>query len=291
MTNAFSLHNATVAIVGLGLMGGSLALALRAENAGRKIVGITRNPDTLAAALSRGAVDKASTDLALAAEADIIILATPVRTILEQLPHVGQVAREGAIVMDLGSTKRAITQVMEALPPHVQPIGAHPMCGKETFGFDAAEATLYRNAAFVLTPLARTSASTLALAESLATIVGARPLVLDAVRHDEIVALTSHLPFVLASTLMMTAVQVAQPDALAHTLAAGGFRDTSRLAASDTTMMLDILMTNRENVVAAARACSRHLEEIADSIDRQDENALRAVLQNVAHQRRALFKA
>jgi prephenate dehydrogenase len=290
MTNAFSLHNATVAIVGLGLMGGSLALALRAKNAGRKILGITRNPDTRAAALSCAAVDEASADLALAADADVIILATPVRTILEQLPQVGQVAREGAIVIDLGSTKRAITRVMEALPPHVEPIGAHPMCGKETFGFDAAEATLYRNAAFVLTPLARTSASTLALAESLALIVGARPIVLDAVRHDEIVAMTSHLPFVLASTLMMTAADVAQPDASVYTLAAGGFRDTSRLAASDTTMMLDILMTNRENVVAAARACSRHLEEIADLIDRQDEGALRAVLQNVANQRRALFK-
>jgi prephenate dehydrogenase len=236
-------------------------------------------------------VDVAGTELSLASEANVIILATPVRAILEQLPQVGAMAREGAIVMDLGSTKRAIVQAMEALPPHIEPIGAHPMCGKETFGFDAADADLYRNAAFVLTPPARTSASTLALAESLAITIGARPIVLDAARHDEIVAMTSHLPFMLASALMTAADELARADASVYILAASGFRDTSRLAASDTTMMLDILMTNHENIAAAARACSRRLNEIADLIDRRDEDALRVILQKAAAQRRALFKS
>ncbi len=285
----FSLRDATVAIVGLGLMGGSLAKALRAQNACRKILGITRNAAARQAALSGAVVDAASADLALVSEADVIILATPVRTILEQLPQVGAIARAGAIVMDLGSTKLEITRAMEALPAHVEPIGGHPMCGKEMFGFAAAAADLYCDAVFVLTPLARTSTSTLAFAESLAGTLGARPVVLDAARHDRIVAAISHLPFALAATLMTTADELARADDLLYVLAASGFRDTSRLAAGDATMMLDILLTNHENVAAALRAYVQHLDELAELIDQQDETALRAILQDVAMKRRKLF--
>ena len=285
----FSLRDATVAVVGLGLMGGSLAMALRARRACRKILGITRNVAARQAALSRAVVDAASPDLALVSEADVIILATPVRTILEQLPQVGTIAREDAIIMDLGSTKLEITRAMEGLPAHLEPIGAHPMCGKETFGFNAADADLYRDAVFVLTPLARTSASTVACAESLAVTIGARPIVLDAARHDKIVAAISHLPFALAATLMKTTDELAQADDLLYVLAASGFRDTSRLAAGDVTMMLDILLTNRENVAAALRTCAQNLDELAELIDRQDEAALRAVLQGAAMKRRQLF--
>jgi len=285
----FSLRDTTVAVVGLGLMGGSLAMALRAQNACRKILGITRNAAARQAALTGAIVDAASADLALVSEADVIILATPVRTILEQLPQVGAIARGGAIIMDLGSTKLEITRAMEALPAHVEPIGAHPMCGKETFGFDAADADLYRNAVFVLTPLARTSASTLAFAKLLAVTLVARPVVLDPARHDRIVAAISHLPFALAATLMTTAEELARADDLLYVLAASGFRDTSRLAAGDMTMMLDILLTNHENVAAALRAYAHHLDELAELIGRQDETALRAILQDAAMKRRNLF--
>ena len=283
-----SLNESTIAIVGLGLMGGSLALALRAQNACQKIIGVTRNPRARADALARGTVDAASADLSLVAEADVVVLATPVRAILDQLPPVGQLAREGAIVMDLGSTKRAIVQAMAALPPHIEPIGAHPMCGKETGGFDSADAGLYRNAVFVLTLLERTSPQTLALAESLAQAIGARPIVLDAERHDRIVAAISHLPFALAASLMTLADEMARADDLIYTLAASGFRDASRLAASDTTMILDILMTNRENVASMLRACSSHLSELADLIGTADEPALRARLTSAAANRRHL---
>ena len=285
----FSLRDATVAIVGLGLMGGSLAKALHARNACRKILGITRNAAARQAALSGAIVDVASADLTLAAEADVIILATPARTILEQLLQVGAIARAGAIVMDLGSTKFEITRAMEALPAHVEPIGGHPMCGKETFGFDAADADLYHNAVFVLTPLGRTSASTLAFAKLLAVTLGARAVVLDPARHDRIVAAISHLPFALAATLMTTADELARADDLLYVLAASGFRDTSRLAAGDTTMMLDILLTNHENVAAALCAYAQHLDELAELIGRQDETALRAILQDAAMKRRKLF--
>jgi prephenate dehydrogenase len=285
----FLLQNVTVAIVGLGLMGGSLALALRSKNACKAILGITRNPATRGQAIASGVLDKADSDLRLVSEADVIILATPVRAILEQLPQVGAIAREGVIVMDLGSTKREISRAMQDLPAHVEPIGGHPMCGKETFGFEAADANLYRNAVFVLTPLARTSSFTLAFAKSFAETIGARPIVLDPERHDRIVTAISHLPFALASTLMTTVDEFARADGAMYTLAASGFRDTSRLAASDTTMMLDILLTNHENVASVMRVYSRHLDELAELIDRRDETALRAILQNGAERRRKLF--
>jgi prephenate dehydrogenase len=261
-------------------------LALRAQNACRSIIGVTRNPRTRADALARRVVDAASADLGLVAEADVVVLATPVRTILKQLPQVGAVARAGTVVMDFGSTKRDIVAAMQSLPPYIEPIGAHPMCGKETSGFESSEASLYRNAVFVLTPLGRTSPQTLALAESLATAVEACPLVLDAARHDRIVAAVSHLPFALAAALMATAEELARTDDQVFALAASGFRDTSRLAACDVTMMLDILLTNRENVADLLRACMRHLDELADWAVAGNETALRARLERAATSRR-----
>ncbi|MBI4787955.1 MAG: prephenate dehydrogenase [Chloroflexi bacterium] len=286
---AFALRDATIAIVGIGLMGGSLALALRAQNACRAILGITRSPATRDQALARGAVDEASGHLSLAASADVIVLATPVRTIMRQMAEIGAVARAGAVIMDLGSTKQAIVRAMEQLPARLEPIGAHPMCGKETFGFHAADAALFQNAPFVLTPLARTSPATLALAQTLALTVGARPIVLDPARHDRIVGAISHLPFALAATLMATAADLAQNDDLLFTLAAGGFRDTSRLAASDTTMMLDILLTNSNHVANLMRTYAARLNQFADSIEGKDESALRTMLEHAARSRRELY--
>ncbi|CAG0945141.1 prephenate dehydrogenase [Anaerolineae bacterium] len=289
MTNdkdGFALRDSVVAIVGLGLMGGSLALALRGRCA--NIVAIDHDERTLDQA--RPFIGETSTDLSLARTADVIVLAMPVRAIIEQMPRIGELAREDAIVLDLGSTKREVVRAMENLPAHIQAIGAHPMCGKETSGFDSADANLFCNAPFVLTPLARTPASLVTRLSSLITHLGARPLILDAARHDKIVAAISHLPFALAAALMMTAGESAHEDDLVFALAANGFRDTSRLAASDPTMMLDILLTNRDNVAEAIRAGARNLETLADAIERGDEISLHAMLQSAAEQRRGLFK-
>ena len=284
---AFKLSDSTIAIVGLGLMGGSLALAWQEKKVCAKIIGIDRNEETRTQAMAHEI--EPSNDLNAVSRADLIILATPVRTIIQLIPQIGALVHPNAIVMDLGSTKREIVSAMNSLPAHVQAVGAHPMCGKEHAGFDAADANLFRNATFVLTPLARTSPQTLALAQSLVEIVGARPLILDAERHDKIVAEISHLPYVIATALMQTASEHANADDLTFTLAASGFRDTSRLAASDTAMTLDILMTNRDNVASAIRASARNLDTLADSIERGDELMLQMILQNVAEKRRALF--
>ena len=273
------LADCRVAIVGLGLMGASLAMDLTRNQLCREVRGIARRTETVLDAFFAGAVDLATNDLATGVlGADIVIMATPVRTIVDLLDEIGPKLWPGAIVMDMGSTKTDICAALDRLPEHVQPIGGHPMTGKETAGFDAAEMGLYKSSTWVLTPLPRTTDSTIELATELATAVGACPYVLPPARHDRLVATISHLPFLAASALVQTAAQVAADDAAVWDLAAGGFRDTSRVAASDTRMFLDILMTNRPAVLAQVDAYLRHLTELRDLIDQGDEDELRAQL-------------
>lgn len=280
------LRDAQVTIVGLGLMGGSLAAALKQANACRRVVGVVRRLEPAAFALEHGWVDEASTNLAeTLPEADIVVLATPVRTIVELVPRVGSRVKPGCLVMDLGSTKAVITQALQSLPEHVMVVGGHPMCGKETSGIDAAEPSLFEGQVFVLTPLRRTRQSALSLAHELVEAIGARPLVLEAEEHDHLAATTSHLPYLLACGLVGSAEQVAGDHPLLWQLAAGGFRDTSRLAASSVEMMLDILMTNRDAVLAALGTYEARLGLLARSLRTHDESNLRQLLEAAAARR------
>ena len=284
------LKDAQVTVVGLGLMGGSLAAALRAEGACREVRGVARRPETIAEALARGFVDGGTLDLAEGVRgADVVVLATPVRTIVELIPHLGPLLPPGCLLMDVGSTKAAIVAAMERLPAHVQPLGGHPMCGKEVSGIGAAEAGLYQGATFVLTPLPRTSPEALALAWELVEALGARPLVMDAHRHDRLVAAVSHLPYLLSLALVAAAEDVAEEDGMVWDLAASGFRDTSRLAASDVTMMLDILLTNREEVAGMLGRLRRELDELARLLEAEDERGLRRMMKAARERRRGLF--
>jgi prephenate dehydrogenase len=269
---------ATVCIVGLGLMGGSLALALRkARGAPARIVAVARKPDVLAAARSAGAIDMGTTDLAEGvAAADTVVLATPARTILRMLPEVGRYARPGTLVLDLGSSKLQICAAMAELPDGLQPVGGHPMCGKEVAGFAAADAGLFQDRPFVLCPLPRTAPEALERATLLALGTGARPIVLDPAAHDRAVAGISHLPYAAAAALV-NCVSAAD-DSVAWSLASSGFRDTSRLAGSDVEMMLDILLTNREAVVDWLARYAVQLDQLRSAIAAGDEANLRELL-------------
>jgi prephenate dehydrogenase len=272
--------SAAVTIVGLGLMGGSLGLALKQRCSVGRVWGVNRRATVIDRAIELGAVDGGTSDPAAGvADADIVVLATPVRAIVGLLSQIGPHLKPGCLVLDLGSTKSAIVNAMESLPGHVQPVGGHPMCGKEVAGILAAEASLYDGAVFALTPLARTSPEALARAQRLVASVGATPLVLDAARHDRLVAAVSHLPYLAAVALVAAASQVADEDRLAWPLAASGFRDTSRLAASDVTMMYDILVTNRQYVSEMLHRYTRELTEVIDLLEREQDDELRSVLE------------
>ncbi|MGQ9682710.1 MAG: prephenate dehydrogenase [Anaerolineae bacterium] len=285
------LAQARVAVVGLGLMGGSLAGALKGRQACREVIGIPRRAETVAQALERGLIDRGTTDPAQGLpEADLVILAMPVRTILSSLPALGPLLPPGCLVLDLGSTKARIAAALNALPPEVHVCPAHPMCGKELAGLEAADADLYVDKIFVLSPLPRTTRADLALAEELVTAVGARARRMDPRRHDRLVAVGSHLPYLLALGLVATAEEVGREDTWLWDLVASGFRDTSRLAASDVRMMLDVLMTNVEAIGEAMDRFREHLEEMEHLLKEGDEAALRRILEAAAIRRSAAFR-
>jgi prephenate dehydrogenase len=248
-------------------MGGSLALALKGYC--RRLLAYDPDPATLALASARQIVDIASSDLpAILPQADLIVLAAPVRATLSLIRQLPSLHPGSAVILDLASTKTEVCLAFEELPLRFDPIGGHPMCGKETAGFTNAEAGLYQGAAFALTPLERTSPQARTLAVEVVEAIGARPVWLDAATHDRWAAATSHMPYLLAVALTLAT----QPDV--KPLVGPGFRSTSRLASSSARMMADILHTNRENVLAALALFRGELEQIQAALQQEDEAIL-----------------
>jgi prephenate dehydrogenase len=178
---------------------------------------------------------------------------------------------------------------MACLPDQVQPLGGHPLCGREVSGIEAAEPTLYRDRTFVLTPLARTSENALKLGVELVGAIGSVPLILDAGRHDRLLSVVSHLPYVVACALVGAAETGAANDPSVWEVAASGFRDTSRVASSDVTMMVDILLTNREAVLEALAAYRDELEELDRLLRLADEAGLTTALAGIRERRNVVY--
>lgn len=276
--DGFSLKDANLAIVGLGLMGGSLALALKGHC--RRLIGLDTHPPTIEAALAKSVVDAAGADpAALLPGADVVILAAPVPAILDWLSALPRYIRHPCVVLDIGSTKREIVRRMAGLPANFDPIGGHPICGREKLGLQNADALLYRGALFVITPLKRTASRARSAAQQIVSILGARLVELAAEEHDEIFAFTSHLPFLLASALAHST----PPQHLPFT--GTGFRSAARLAGTPASMMLGVLESNRDNVLTALRTFRNSLAEFEAAL--QDENY--SYLELILNQSRASY--
>lgn len=267
----FNLAESKIAIIGLGLMGGSLALGLRGKCA--SLYGIDPHLPTLELALSQHIVDYANSDPAkLLPEADLVILSAPVPAILTLLEKLPAYTPNPCIVMDLGSTKRLVVQAMSKLPERFDPIGGHPICGKEKLSLANAERTLYYAAPFLLTPLERTSSRALSAANQIIEALGAKGKVLDAIDHDRILASTSHLPFLISSALARTTPQDVAP------FVGPGFKSTSRLAGTSSSMMLGVLQSNRENVLNALHGMQAELAQIESALSAGDFDKLESLL-------------
>ena len=272
-------------------MGGSLALRLQAEQACRKVVALLRRESAVTEAEAKGVVNWATTDpTAALVEADIVIFATPVRILIQQLLNYRSYFKPGAIITDLGSTKRDIMQVMVELGSGVYPIGSHPMCGKEKAGLAVAEATLYEGATWVISPLPDTPVGVIQHIDRLARLVGANPLQLEPARHDQLVAAISHLPYLLSSALVLAAQTVAREDERVWQVAASGFKDTSRIAASNVDMMMDILLTNQDATGDMLRRMREQLDRLTQALTGGDEQKLRQLLEQARDQRLALYR-
>jgi prephenate dehydrogenase len=261
-------------------MGGSLALGLRGKCAG--IYGIDPDRSALGLALSQHIVDYADSDPAkLLPKADLVILSAPVLAILTLLEQLPSFTPNACIVMDLGSTKKMIVDAMSCLPERFDPIGGHPICGKEKLSLANAERTLYYAAPFLLTPLPRTSPRALSAARQIVEAVGAKASMLDAEEHDRILASTSHLPFLLASALALaTAKDVSS-------FIGTGFKSTSRVAGTPSSMMLGVLQSNRENILNALHSLQEQLSDIESALALENFSQLESTL----NQSRSAYQA
>ncbi|MFQ3647518.1 MAG: prephenate dehydrogenase/arogenate dehydrogenase family protein [Anaerolineae bacterium] len=237
-----------LAVVGLGLMGASLAMALRPR--AERITGVDPSPQTRRYAIEKGICDHVTDDLRMGVmDAETVVLCAPVQVITHILRmQIGSYLRSNTLLIDIGSTKHDICEAMGRLPIGIQAIGGHPMTGKEVSGIEAADAALYEGRPFVLCATRRTTPGTRIRALAFVEALGAEPIELDPDRHDKIVAGISHLPYILSASLVATIANEARTDEAYWQLAAGGFRDTSRLAASDIKMMGDIISSNSRAV-------------------------------------------
>ena len=273
-----------VAIIGLGLIGGSLGLALKGW-ADWERVGFARRVEVATKAVSSGAVDSAESDLVSAVkDASLVIIATPPMTVKDIVVQIWEHLRPGCVVTDTASTKaQIVTWAQELLPPWIHFIGGHPMAGKETSGIDAADAKLFHDGIYCLVSGKTSSPQAMELMQALVKQIGACPVVLGAAEHDKLVAGISHLPLLLSAALVSTTTKSPLWPQMAQ-LAAGGFRDLSRLASGSPEMSRDICLTNKGPLLQWLDEFTKELAEFRRLINNDYKELEQAFI--LARQRR-----
>lgn len=280
---SFPIQFNVVTIVGVGLIGGSLGMALKERRLARQVVGLGRNQERLAQAVALGAIDHGTTDQAEAMrEADLVVLCTTVGSILETVQEFLQTARPGTIVTDVGSTKSEI--VRRANSPRF--VGGHPMAGSERTGVEAAQPRLFQEAIWALTPNETTDPESLHHVRMLAQEVGATTLVIAPEVHDAMVAVTSHLPHVLASALMRQAADARAPYPQINRLSAGSFADLTRVSAASPELWRDVCLSNREAVLAALAHFRGQLDILETAVAEGDANEIESFFRVGANAKR-----
>ncbi|TAK46012.1 MAG: prephenate dehydrogenase/arogenate dehydrogenase family protein [Betaproteobacteria bacterium] len=268
-----------LAVIGVGLIGGSFALALRSAGLARQVIGAGRSPGNLELALRRGVIDAIAADAAQAAQgADLVIVATPVAQVPEVLAAIEPVLGTKAVVTDAGSTKQDVVAAARAAlgAKLAQFVPAHPIAGAEHSGAMAATADLFRGKRVVLTPLAETSPQALAQVEQAWEACGARLFRMAPREHDAVFAAVSHLPHLLAYALVHDIAERGNAAQL-FGYAASGFRDFTRIASSHPEMWRDICVANREALLAEIERFGAQLAALRPMIERGDAAALERV--------------
>jgi prephenate dehydrogenase len=277
-----------LSIVGLGLLGGSVAKAARTASLAQEIVGVGRNPKSLEPALRERAVDRITTDLAEGVSgADMIVLATPVATLERQLPAVWQAASSHALLTDVGSTKAGIVKAAETLSASrpLSFVGSHPMAGSNLSGFSVARGDLFTGATIILTPTDRTPAEPVKRVTEFWEAMGGRVTVMDPATHDRAVAAISHLPHLVVDALVAAVVDM---DPRFLEVAARGFKDTTRIAASDPAVWREIFQQNREALGEALAAFRGALGRLEGILAAGDDAAIESALESIRKTRAEL---
>jgi prephenate dehydrogenase len=270
-----------VTLVGVGLLGGSLGLALKARALAHRVTGYVRREASIEEAIRGGAVDEAGCDLAQAvAGADLIVLCTPLWQMGALSRRLLPAVDKNAIITDVGSVKKALVDDLEPLFARAGAhfVGSHPMAGSEKMGVGAARADLFENACCVVTPTMASDPEAVAKVEALWAGVGARPLRMDPALHDQLVARSSHLPHVLAANLA-TYVLAPEFPPEQSLLCAGGFKDGTRVASGSPEMWRDIVTMNRVGVAAALKEFVRAIDQFQAALERNDPAEIEAFFQ------------
>jgi prephenate dehydrogenase len=280
----------TLTVIGLGLIGGSLVRAVKAKSLPYRVLGVARREETRREALACGAVDEAcATAAAAAPKSDIVVLALPVLLIPEALREIAPLLPDGAVVTDVGSTKLGLTQMAEeVLPPGVSFVGGHPIAGTENSGFAASFPELFQGARCILTPGRSASSDAVEAVRKLWEGVGSRVESMDPALHDRILAVISHLPHIVAYALVNAAAAAdgEHPGLLGYT--GGGFRDFTRIAASDAVMWRDICLDNRDEVLEAVDNFIEEMAHLRDLVREKDGTGLEKAFNAARTVRRSL---
>ncbi|MFQ5563369.1 MAG: prephenate/arogenate dehydrogenase family protein [Parvularculaceae bacterium] len=285
-----------VAVIGVGLIGSSLALAAKAAGLAARVVGYDADPNVCERALARGVIDETAGDFAgSVGEADLIVLSTPVGALGSLCEALNGHARDGALVIDVGSVKGAAVEAGAAIRDGVHFVPCHPVAGTERSGPEAGFATLFKDRWCILTPLSRNDAGYAAAVEKAAALwraLGSHVEMMDAAHHDLALAVTSHLPHLIAFTLVGAADDLESvTEAEIVKYSAGGFRDFTRIAASDPVMWRDVFLNNREAVLEALGRFTEELALLQRAIRWGDADTLTNVFARGRALRRAIVEA
>jgi len=279
-----------ISIIGVGLIGGSLGLALKEKKPNFKIIGIDKQK-IIEKAITRGAIDEGIVNLEEGIkEVDVVILATPVKTILDLLPKINPFLKRGCLVTDTGSTKgQVVERANEVLSKDVFFIGGHPMAGSEKYGIDSADPYLFHNKTYILTPAHESNLGALKKISLLIKMIGAKKLILDPLEHDRIVSAVSHLPQIIAVSLTNAIGELAlRGNNNNYFKAIGeGFKDMTRIASSPYKIWEDICDTNQENILEMIQKFRNYLEVIEDKL-KNDPNSLKEEFQKAKRLRESI---
>ncbi len=269
-----------VAIVGVGLIGGSIALAMKKKGLACQVVGVSRHKSTLALAKKSGAIDKGSQDLNIIKDADLVILAAPVNTILSQGEAISRIISPNSIVIDVGSTKEEIVACLSKIFPNY--VASHPLAGSEKRGVKNACPGIFKNSLCILTPTGKTNPKALKKIERLWRRLGAKVVFLRPDIHDKILAFVSHLPHAIAFSL----IDIIPGGYLK--LGANSLKDATRIALSDSCLWADIFLSNRKNIVKSIELFQKNLSGIKSAINKKDKKLLIKILAGAKSKRENL---
>jgi prephenate dehydrogenase len=265
-----------MAIVGLGLIGGSLARAAKEKKIVESIIGVGRSKENLELALNARCIDEYSLDLKKElSDVGIVVIATPAGVIVDLVRELSVALKPGTIITDVGSVKKKIVEEVESfLPSHLHFVGAHPIAGTENSGFKASYARLFQGARCVITPTARTNSTAIAKVKELWERTGCSVILMDAEKHDRIFAAVSHLPHLIAYCLVNVLIDVEKKEEGILNFSAGGFKDFTRIAASHPVMWRDIMVMNKENMLPLIDHFKKVLEDFKKYIVEEDAEKL-----------------